>query len=179
MPLSGQMRMRSAVAFAYHLAIATLGVPLVTVFSAVLVYWLAVGSVSSDAITLFYSSHVLSVTAVIGFCFGYLMGVILTGAVAMWVWVAPTVLFFIRLVAFWKSTSSALFHPRIYEHFFPAVSISDWRQLWILGMCIQDWRDLLFGRGSYCDPLFTAIMVGSLTYSAGMAIHLAIRGRRS
>ena len=158
--------MKPVLAFVFHLAIATLAVPMLALISAPMVYsvmrniaFLATGPQQ------FYSDHLFLFVAATGLWLAYLVCDTFTSRSAVWVWV-PALLAFVLRVAIWRSAGSVLFHSSVVEHFFTA------------DCQMQTWRDIEFA--SRCaDKLFLMqLVVGTLGYSAGAAIQHIVELRR-
>jgi hypothetical protein len=149
----------------FHLAIATLVVPMLTMISAGLVYPLA-SLISAANMHQFYSDHILALTTITGLWLAYILSDPFASRCAPWIWI-PSALGFIARILTWRAEGSVLFHSGIIEHFFTA-------------HCqIQNYRELDFA--SHCsDKLFlTPLVLGSLGYSVGAAIHRAAQHRLS
>jgi hypothetical protein len=164
----GQEQMRKPMlAYLFHLAIATFGVPWFTLLSSGLAYSLVGHALTSAANPQqFYSDHLFSMAAITGLWLAYLLGDTLPSKCALWVWI-PSALGFVARILSWRAAGSVLFHSAIIEHFFAT------------DCQIQNWREPAFS-SSCADKLFlTPVVVGSLAYSAGAAIHRAVQHRRS
>ena len=151
-------------AYIFHLCMAVLAVPWLTLFSAAIFYSL-VGHFFSAASSpqMFYSDHLLFVAAVVGVCLAYTVCDGLTNRGAIWVWVPLTVVFVLR-IATWKE--SVIFHSGVLNHFFT------------MDCQIENWRDSAF---SNCgDKLFlTQLFVASIGYSIGALVYDVKRRRTS
>lgn len=158
----GAMR-KGSLAYLFHLAIATLAVPMLAVMASALVGPLiAVASAVNPQ--RFYSDHVLVLAAITGLCLAYFTYETFPSVCALWIWI-PSTLGFVARILSWRTEESVLFHPGIIDHFFVA------------GCQIQNWGEPACA--SRCsDQLFlTPLVVGSLAYSAGAAIRRASEHR--
>ena len=151
--------MRAALAFAFHLAIAVLAVPMLAMFSGAALYRVVhLIGLSATSPQQFFSDHLFMLAAETGLWLAYLVCETFTSKSAAWVWIPALLLFAVR-VAMWQSTGSVLFHSSFVEHFFTA------------DCQIQSWRDAGFA-DRCADKLFlTQLVVGAFGYSAGAAIH--------
>ncbi len=107
----------------------------------------------------FYSDYLLFLVVVVGALLAYTVSDNFMAGPAIWVWIPFTAVFLLR-VLYWRAGGSVLGGPgSILEQFFTA------------DCQIQNWREA--GFDSRCpDKLFlTPLFIGSLSYSAGAAIH--------
>ena len=159
--LKGSGGMKLSGAYIFHLCMAVLAVPGLTVFSAGLGYsWIGHFFSADKSPQAFYSDHLLLAATLVGLLLAYTVCDMLTDRGAVWVWVPFTLVFLVRVLT-WKE--SVLFHSSILDHFFT----NDCQ--------IQDWRDPTFA--SRCaDKLFlTQVFVGALAYSCGALVHRFMR----
>jgi hypothetical protein len=161
--------MKRILEYGIHLLIATLAVPWLTVMAAGLAYGIVspfLPSVSTPQ--RFYSDYLLFLVVVVGALLAYTVSDKLIDGPAIWVWIPFTAVFLLR-VLYWRAAGSVLVGSGSFlEHFFTA------------DCQIQNWRE--GGFDSRCpDKLFlTPLFMGSLSYSAGAAIHrISQHSRRS
>jgi len=152
--------MKRILAYGFHLVIATLAVPWLTLMASGLAYGVFSPFLTSVRTPQqFYSDYLLFLVVVVGALLGYAVSDNFMAGPAIWVWIPFTAVFLLR-VLYWRAGGSVLGRPgSILEHFFTA-------------HCqIQNWREA--GFDSRCpDKLFlTPLFIGSLSYSAGAAIH--------
>jgi hypothetical protein len=152
--------MKRTLAYGLHLVVAALAVPWLTLMASGLAY--GVFSPFLTSVTSpqqFYSDYLLFLVVVVGALLAYAFSDNFMAGPAIWVWIPFTAVFLLR-VLYWRAGGSVLVGSGSFlEHFFTA-------------HCqIQDWRE--GGFDSRCpDKLFlTPLFVGSLSYSAGAAIH--------
>jgi hypothetical protein len=152
--------MKRILAYGLHLVVAALAVPWLTLMASGLAYgvfspFLTSGSTPQQ----FYSDYLLFLVVVVGALLAYVVSDNFMAGPAIWIWIPFTVVFLLR-VLYWRQAGSALGGPGSFlEHFFTA------------DCQIQNWRE--GGFDSRCpDKLFlTPLFIGSLSYSAGAAIH--------
>jgi len=85
-----------------------------------------------------------------------------TGRSALWIWIPAALVFVIRVLD-WRETGSVLVGPGSFiEHFFTA------------NCQIQNWREGGFESRCFDRLYVTQLLIGSLAYSAGAAIHRVI-----
>ncbi len=151
--------------YSFHLVVATLAVPFLTMILSALVYPLA-ALISAANMQQFYSDHILALSTVTGLGLAYIVSDTFASRCALWIWIPSTLGFVARMLS-WRSDGSVLFHSGIIDHFFTA------------NCQIQNYRELAFA--SHCsDKLFlTPLVVGSLGYSVGAAIHSVAQRRES
>lgn len=152
--------MKRIVAYGLHLVVAALAVPWLTLMASSLAYGVFSPFLTSVGTPQqFYSDYLLFLVVVVGALLAYAVSDNYMAGPAIWVWIPFTAVFLLR-VLYWQAGGSVLGGPgSILEHFFTA-------------HCqIQNWREA--GFDSRCpDKLFlTPLFIGSLSYSAGAAIH--------
>jgi hypothetical protein len=152
--------MKRTLAYGLHLAVAALAVPWLTLMASGLAYGVFSPFLTSVRTPQqFYSDYLLFLVVVVGALLAYAVSDNFMAGPAIWVWIPFTAAFLLR-VLYWRAGGSVLGGPGSFlEHFFTA-------------HCqIQNWREA--GFDSRCpDKLFlTPLFIGSLSYSAGAAIH--------
>lgn len=155
--------MKPLLAFIFHLVIASLAVPMLTLFSGVMVHWVMryVG-LSAKTPQQFVSDHLFSLVAVTGLWLAYLVCDTFTSRSAVWVWIPALLVFAVR-VSIWRSTGSVLFHSSVVEHFFTA------------NCQIQTWRDVGFAERCSDKLFLMQVVVGTFGYSAGAVLHHIVK----
>jgi len=157
--------MKRTMAYLLHLLIATVGVPWLTIMAGGLMYgvfspFLTSGNTPQQ----FLSDYLIFLVVVAGASLAYVVsGTYTSRAAALWVWIPATTVFVLRVLQ-WRATGSVLVGSGSFiEHFFTA------------NCQFNNWRE--GGFDSRCpDKLFlTPLFIGSLSYSAGAAIHRVIR----
>jgi hypothetical protein len=145
-------------AYLFHLAIATLAVPMFAFFLTGSAYWLIRRALAYPVNPQqFYSDYFLSVAAITGLWLAYSVCDTFTSRGAMWIWIPSTLGFIIRILV-WRAAGSVFFHSGMIEHFFTAdCQAPSWQEPDFASRC--------------ADRLFlTPLAVGSLAYSAGAVI---------
>jgi hypothetical protein len=155
--------MKPLLAFIFHLVVALLAVPTLTVFSAVMVHWVVryIG-LSAKGPQQFYSDHLLPLVAVTGLWLAYLVCDTFTSRSAAWLWIAGLLAFALRAVMWW-STGSVLFHSSVVEHFFTA------------DCQIQAWHDIGFTERCSDKLFLMQAVVGTFGYSAGAVLYYIVK----
>src|SRR5208282_4521503 len=161
--------MKRILAYGLHLVAAALAVPWLTLMASSLAYGVFSPFLSSATTPQqFYSDYLLFLVVVVGALLAYAVCDNFMAGPAIWVWIPFTAVFLLR-VLYWRTGGSVLSGPGSFlEHFFTA------------DCQIQNWREE--GFDSRCpDKLFlTPLFIGSLSYSAGAAIHrVSLHSRRS
>ena len=114
--------------YSFHLTVATLAVPLLTMISSALVYPL-VALISAANMHQFYSDHLLVLATNTGLWLAYIVCDTLASRCALWIWIPSTLGFIVRILT-WRAEGSVLFHSGIIEHFFTAnCQIQNYREL--------------------------------------------------
>jgi len=155
--------MKPLLAFIFHLVIALLAVPLLTLFSGVMVHWVIryVG-LSAKSPQQFISDHLLLLVAATGLSLAYLVCDTFTSRSAVWVWIPALLVFAVR-VSTWRSTGSVLFHSSVVEHFIT------------VNCQIQSWRDVGFAERCSDKLFLMQVVVGTFGYSAGAVLYYIVK----
>lgn len=152
--------MKRILAYGLHLVVAALAVPWLTLMASGLAYGVFSPFLTSvRSPQQFYSDYLLFLVVVVGGLLAYVVSDTFMAGPAIWVWIPFAAVFLLR-VLYWRTAGSVLGGPGSFlEHFFTA------------NCQIQNWRE--GGFDSRCpDKLFlTPLFIGSLSYSAGAAIH--------
>jgi len=161
--------MKRILAYGLHLVVAALAVPWLTLMASGLAYGVFSPFLTSVSTPQqFYSNYLLFLVVIVGALLAYAVSDNFMAGPAIWVWIPFTAVFLLR-VLYWRAGGSVLGGPGSFlEHFFT------------VHCQIQNWRE--GGFDSRCsDKLFlTPLFIGSLSYSAGAAIHcIAQHSRRS
>ncbi|MFZ1917735.1 MAG: hypothetical protein WAU58_09195 [Terriglobales bacterium] len=155
--------MKRTLAYEGYLLIATLAVPWLTILAGGLTYGVLSPFLTSiKTPQQFLSDHLIFLVVVVGALLGYALSTTFTSRSALWVWIPATIVFVLRVLD-WRAAGSALVGSGSFiEHFFTT------------NCQFNSWREA--GFDSRCpDKLFlTPLFIGSLSYSAGAAIHRVI-----
>lgn len=103
--------LKRILAYLFHLAIATLVVPMATMVLAGLVYPVA-ALISGTNMHRFYSDHLLTLTIITGPGLAYVLSDTFGSGCALWIWI-PSALGFIARILTWRAEGSVLFHSGI------------------------------------------------------------------
>ena len=156
--------MKRILAYGLHLVVAALAVPWLTLMASSLAYGVFSPFLTSvNSPQQFYSDYLLFLVVVVGALLAYVVGDKFMAGPAIWVWIPFAAVFLLRLL-YWRAAGSVLVGSGSFlDHFFTA------------DCQIQNWRE--GGFDSRCaDKLFlTPLFIGSLSYSAGAAIHRVIQ----
>src|ERR1019366_153265 len=155
--------MKCTLAYVGHLLIATLAVPWLTILAGGLTYGIFSPFLTSvKTPQQFLSDHLIVLVVIVGALLAYALSATFTSRSALWVWIPATIVFVLRVLD-WRAAGSVLVGSGSFiEHFFTA------------NCQFNNWREA--GFDSRCpDKLFlTPLFIGSLSYSAGAAIHRVI-----
>jgi len=156
--------MKRILAYGLHLVVAALAVPWLTLMASGLAFGVFSPFLTSVSTPQqFYSDYLLFLVVVVGALLAYAVSDNFMAGPAIWVWIPFAAVFLLR-VLYWRAAGSVLGGPGSFlEHFFT------------VDCQIQNWRE--GGFDSRCpDKLFlTPLFIGSLSYSAGAAIHRVSR----
>lgn len=151
--------MKPLLAFLFHLVIAVLVVPMLAMNSGALVYRVVRHiAVSPTSPQRFFSDHLFVLVAATGLWLAYLVSDTFSSRSAVWVCIPALLLLAVR-ITMWRSTGSVLFHVGVVEHFFTA------------DCQIEAWRDVGFAERCGDKLFLMQVVVGTLGYSIGAAIH--------
>jgi hypothetical protein len=158
--------MKPTLAFIFHLAIAALAVPMLALISSVMVYSIMRHvAFSAASPQQFYSDHLFLFAAATGLWLAYFVCDTFTSRSAAWVWIPALIAFALR-IAMWRSTESVLPHSSVVGRFLTA------------DCQIQNWRDVGFAERCSDKLFLMQLVVGTLGYSAGWAIHRVVKPKR-
>jgi hypothetical protein len=150
--------MKSIGRFIFHVCIAALAVPMLTLLVAALGYsWVSRFFSAVTSPQMFYSEHFIFVAALVGACLAYTVSEVLTDRGAVWVWVPFTLLFMVRVLT-WKESFGV--HSSTFGHFFTQ------------DCQIQSWPETDFAERCGDKLFLTQLFIGSMAYSIGALIHI-------